>query len=159
MIRRPPRSTLFPYTTLFRSRSKGKAQLQKRVRLRTLEHTLTRRSSLQERQQAKAWIFKRKREIILISFRQQARLLPPKNGFSALEHPHQRSQHKRQAASQSEKSGSHAAGSIRKRIHLMQMNCICASLARSLLFQYACIPNSLMTSDGSFWLQKSDLRC
>src|SRR5258708_27471088 len=24
MIRRPPRSTLFPYTTLFRSRSKGK---------------------------------------------------------------------------------------------------------------------------------------
>src|SRR3712207_5728137 len=28
MIRRPPRSTLFPYTTLFRSRSEGRAQLQ-----------------------------------------------------------------------------------------------------------------------------------
>src|SRR5258707_4818346 len=27
MIRRPPRSTLFPYTTLFRSRSRGAAQV------------------------------------------------------------------------------------------------------------------------------------
>src|SRR5258708_8573877 len=26
MIRRPPRSTLFPYTTLFRSRSEGRSQ-------------------------------------------------------------------------------------------------------------------------------------
>src|SRR5436305_3397623 len=29
MIRRPPRSTLFPYTTLFRSRRHGRAALQK----------------------------------------------------------------------------------------------------------------------------------
>src|SRR2546430_3919880 len=28
MIRRPPRSTLFPYTTLFRSRDAGRARLQ-----------------------------------------------------------------------------------------------------------------------------------
>src|SRR2546429_4896480 len=27
MIRRPPRSTLFPYTTLFRSREKGSGQI------------------------------------------------------------------------------------------------------------------------------------
>src|SRR3712207_7488081 len=31
MIRRPPRSTLFPYTTLFRSRHRGPAQLLGRV--------------------------------------------------------------------------------------------------------------------------------
>src|SRR5437868_7841301 len=31
MIRRPPRSTLFPYTTLFRSREKGARTLIKRV--------------------------------------------------------------------------------------------------------------------------------
>src|SRR3712207_626818 len=32
MIRRPPRSTLFPYTTLFRSASKSKAVSYKRLR-------------------------------------------------------------------------------------------------------------------------------
>src|SRR2546430_9978203 len=32
MIRRPPRSTLFPYTTLFRSRPPGQAQERLRVR-------------------------------------------------------------------------------------------------------------------------------
>src|SRR6476660_10005118 len=30
MIRRPPRSTLFPYTTLFRSRAGGRARRQRR---------------------------------------------------------------------------------------------------------------------------------
>src|SRR2546430_3544401 len=34
MIRRPPRSTLFPYTTLFRSRQGRKGQRQKRSRRR-----------------------------------------------------------------------------------------------------------------------------
>src|SRR5256885_3709877 len=42
MIRRPPRSTLFPYTTLFRSRKNGslqraQAELEDRVRERTAE--------------------------------------------------------------------------------------------------------------------------
>src|SRR5256885_13263461 len=32
MIRRPPRSTLFPYTTLFRSRRRRDARLARRVR-------------------------------------------------------------------------------------------------------------------------------
>src|SRR2546430_13488764 len=32
MIRRPPRSTLFPYTTLFRSDARGGAELRRRVR-------------------------------------------------------------------------------------------------------------------------------
>src|SRR3712207_7089590 len=41
MIRRPPRSTLFPYTTLFRSRA------QKRERAR-LQNRLCRRSIMQE---------------------------------------------------------------------------------------------------------------
>src|SRR2546430_12654734 len=31
MIRRPPRSTLFPYTTLFRSRSQERVQLGERI--------------------------------------------------------------------------------------------------------------------------------
>src|SRR3712207_8382448 len=31
MIRRPPRSTLFPYTTLFRSRRRGEELLQRRL--------------------------------------------------------------------------------------------------------------------------------
>src|SRR2546426_10553972 len=31
MIRRPPRSTLFPYTTLFRSHAAGKAECRSRV--------------------------------------------------------------------------------------------------------------------------------
>src|SRR2546421_7930697 len=36
MIRRPPRSTLFPYTTLFRSQSRG-AQVRQRIGIRTAE--------------------------------------------------------------------------------------------------------------------------
>ena len=32
MIRRPPRSTLFPYTTLFRSRESVRADLRRKVR-------------------------------------------------------------------------------------------------------------------------------
>src|SRR6266478_8818425 len=46
MIRRPPRSTLFPYTTLFRSRAPGietpdlpRMQLRLRRRARSEEHT------------------------------------------------------------------------------------------------------------------------
>src|SRR5258707_4064189 len=34
MIRRPPRSTLFPYTTLFRSRAKSKTASRRHVALR-----------------------------------------------------------------------------------------------------------------------------
>src|SRR3990172_3856972 len=33
MIRRPPRSTLFPYTTLFRSKSRSKFRLESATRL------------------------------------------------------------------------------------------------------------------------------
>src|SRR3712207_7712133 len=36
MIRRPPRSTLFPYTTLFRSKGRGNATLPHRGRYGTL---------------------------------------------------------------------------------------------------------------------------
>src|SRR3989454_7461607 len=42
MIRRPPRSTLFPYTTLFRSRS----GLGVTLRVHTLQRTLARRHPL-----------------------------------------------------------------------------------------------------------------
>src|SRR5437588_5903338 len=37
MIRRPPRSTLFPYTTLFRSRRGSAAQVERRGDRRSLE--------------------------------------------------------------------------------------------------------------------------
>src|SRR2546427_9621276 len=52
MIRRPPRSTLFPYTTLFRSRARGRApgarDLPRRLRHHQLcrgEHTEDRKST------------------------------------------------------------------------------------------------------------------
>src|SRR3712207_8506406 len=38
MIRRPPRSTLFPYTTLFRSRADGIAPRRRQGRRRVREH-------------------------------------------------------------------------------------------------------------------------
>src|SRR5947208_11486748 len=41
MIRRPPRSTLFPYTTLFRSRAGFLAPSNGHSRCRTLGHTST----------------------------------------------------------------------------------------------------------------------
>src|SRR5688572_32417055 len=44
MIRRPPRSTLFPYTTLFRSHESGH-QRQGRVRLRIVWHDVDAESS------------------------------------------------------------------------------------------------------------------
>src|SRR5258707_5897314 len=40
MIRRPPRSTLFPYTTLFRSRRGRGAQLARRPRVRRVPDAL-----------------------------------------------------------------------------------------------------------------------
>src|SRR3989449_2857440 len=43
MIRRPPRSTLFPYTTLFRSRRPAAAR--RDLRLRDLHHVLARLSA------------------------------------------------------------------------------------------------------------------
>src|SRR3990172_2124449 len=45
MIRRPPRSTLFPYTTLFRSRSRGRAHCRRR-RLMSLPATFRSRQRL-----------------------------------------------------------------------------------------------------------------
>src|SRR5438045_4537225 len=36
MIRRPPRSTLFPYTTLFRSRTRGAYRRERRMRPRSV---------------------------------------------------------------------------------------------------------------------------
>src|SRR3712207_8016623 len=38
MIRRPPRSTLFPYTTLFRSQQAGLAEALRQVAIRPLLH-------------------------------------------------------------------------------------------------------------------------
>src|SRR2546428_6517212 len=43
MIRRPPRSTLFPYTTLFRSPPRGHARLQPRLRHRAAARRRARR--------------------------------------------------------------------------------------------------------------------
>src|SRR2546425_13187632 len=50
MIRRPPRSTLFPYTTLFRSpaRRRGRGHRRRRVR----DHAVTRRERVQYRRMA-----------------------------------------------------------------------------------------------------------
>src|SRR5438270_9976764 len=39
MIRRPPRSTLFPYTTLFRSHDEGRGSNEGSPDIRGLEHT------------------------------------------------------------------------------------------------------------------------
>src|SRR5947209_16192669 len=44
MIRRPPRSTLFPYTTLFRSRARGAAVAARRVGRRGLAQPLVARA-------------------------------------------------------------------------------------------------------------------
>src|SRR2546422_8332476 len=44
MIRRPPRSTLFPYTTLFRSRHKFRAQQQIQARQRHHHHDQRKRA-------------------------------------------------------------------------------------------------------------------
>src|SRR5258707_13947879 len=72
MIRRPPRSTLFPYTTLFRSRPLDDVQrrvldhrrlLRRRRRdLRSEEHT----SELQSRQYLVCRLLLEKKKIILI---------------------------------------------------------------------------------------------
>src|SRR3712207_7582605 len=43
MIRRPPRSTLFPYTTLFRSENPGQSEHRQRRLLRRLDHRRSRR--------------------------------------------------------------------------------------------------------------------
>src|SRR5260370_15883801 len=50
MIRRPPRSTLFPYTTLFRSRDRslGPRSFLKRARLSVTESRMLRSCSLRE---------------------------------------------------------------------------------------------------------------
>src|SRR3712207_7484473 len=40
MIRRPPRSTLFPYTTLFRSRVEDRPQMRVVARVNPVEHSL-----------------------------------------------------------------------------------------------------------------------
>src|SRR3712207_7092607 len=42
MIRRPPRSTLFPYTTLFRSSSRGRGDAGERVGNGVIRHATTR---------------------------------------------------------------------------------------------------------------------
>src|SRR2546422_4660963 len=46
MIRRPPRSTLFPYTTLFRSRGAGALDAGSGSQERTARHALDRRPAL-----------------------------------------------------------------------------------------------------------------
>src|SRR5947209_12191817 len=86
MIRRPPRSTLFPYTTLFRSTSASRAsstrpwRMRRRRRrrrlgrgwlgLRSEEHT----SELQSRQYLVCRLLlekKKKKEIIMIPYRRE----------------------------------------------------------------------------------------
>src|SRR5438034_8803050 len=46
MIRRPPRSTLFPYTTLFRSHSRGLKEIEDRVRADETARRLIEQESL-----------------------------------------------------------------------------------------------------------------
>src|SRR3712207_8390078 len=49
MIRRPPRSTLFPYTTLFRSRAGAPDGHRRRIALAVLDADVRRRSGLHDR--------------------------------------------------------------------------------------------------------------
>src|SRR2546427_4489044 len=58
MIRRPPRSTLFPYTTLFRSRDRGRIGLEEQPLMRTLEGGVSNRTVLVQRQDGDAWVLK-----------------------------------------------------------------------------------------------------
>src|SRR5258708_9746927 len=51
MIRRPPRSTLFPYTTLFRSRSRRNGQLRRVSSWRRGSQVTTRTSSVSRLQE------------------------------------------------------------------------------------------------------------
>src|SRR3989441_4731126 len=48
MIRRPPRSTLFPYTTLFRSREDDDAELRLRLRLEHGRHNADERAGYEQ---------------------------------------------------------------------------------------------------------------
>src|SRR2546430_1093139 len=54
MIRRPPRSTLFPYTTLFRSRHVGLGMTDRNARLQHMLHR-TRRHRRSVRRAQRAW--------------------------------------------------------------------------------------------------------
>src|SRR5438093_2284488 len=49
MIRRPPRSTLFPYTTLFRSRTHGRVPPDAAARGRRADHLVRRRHAQRAR--------------------------------------------------------------------------------------------------------------
>src|SRR2546429_7165262 len=74
MIRRPPRSTLFPYTTLFRSRSAG---TQRRRVMKTIDAAEARRrfeTVLDESQRAPVVIRDRDRDIAEYGDRKSTRL-------------------------------------------------------------------------------------
>src|SRR3712207_7710544 len=60
MIRRPPRSTLFPYTTLFRSRRRGLRQL--RPRERPARSGARRRAQRGRQRRLRRWVGDRRSE-------------------------------------------------------------------------------------------------
>src|SRR2546423_5917097 len=59
MIRRPPRSTLFPYTTLFRSRSPASASRSSRETISSSRAVLSTGSSTRRRRLRKCFAFSR----------------------------------------------------------------------------------------------------
>src|SRR5688572_31816768 len=63
MIRRPPRSTLFPYTTLFRSNARGSSPFRRRpgrrLRLRSSARVRAKRIQLPRRRQVAARLSRR----------------------------------------------------------------------------------------------------
>src|SRR3712207_5858190 len=63
MIRRPPRSTLFPYTTLFRSQQAGLAEALRQVAIRPLLH-------LEERRVARA-VHRLQTEVAVLGLRRE----------------------------------------------------------------------------------------
>src|SRR5256885_4581777 len=62
MIRRPPRSTLFPYTTLFRSWLLGRHQARENPLERATSHCLGPRVDQVRRQQSRRALFERSEE-------------------------------------------------------------------------------------------------
>src|SRR5436309_7379738 len=67
MIRRPPRSTLFPYTTLFRSRTRcrGFCRRERRRRARTPPRSEEHTSELQSRENLVCRLLLEKKKIII----------------------------------------------------------------------------------------------
>src|SRR3712207_7879980 len=58
MIRRPPRSTLFPYTTLFRSRARSRDRAQRSCVARSCSRSSSRRASQMQRGRQVAFVLR-----------------------------------------------------------------------------------------------------